>query len=281
MGRYLNIQINKKFIGEKSLKEINRDLFENYGSPVQELFNSKANLQKYADYLNDDAEGKNEFPYLERPVTAQMLIGSAVWFKIGFVQVKLSGGIDGDAVKCALALAYWAAENSEKIDLANSSNYDLETIFIYGQDSLPRFRDFLSTGQFIISESIRRQLAKDAFWGKTEDLADKIKDLLSYEMDGKSFPANGFTLADAQKAVSEMKPEELLPFVEKPNYVIAQGETELLSGDENSVGMIFNNLTGSNLIKDGFQEFIGYLNWAKKELSFSALMPQKLSIVIK
>lgn len=281
MGRYLKLKINEKFGGEKSLNAINRDLFENYGCPVESLITTTANLQEYVDYLNDNPEGKLEFSHLQRPLTIKILEEHFVWFEVGFVQVKLSGGMNPTAVKISLALAFWATKNKKKIDLEESADYQFETVYQYAQDSLPRFNESIKSGEFIITNSKRQDLAKEAFWGNNEDLADKIKDLMSYEMDGKVYPANGFTLAEAIKMVDEMQASELLFFVERPNFVIAQGETELLCGDECSIGVLFNNLTGSNLVSKGYEEFNKYLSWIKKELRFSALMPQKLSILVK
>lgn len=43
----------------------------------------------------------------------------------------------------------------------------------------------------------REFLARDAFYGSNEQLADKIKTILSYEENGQTFPANGFSLASA------------------------------------------------------------------------------------
>lgn len=129
-----------------------------------------------------------------------------------------------------------------------------------------------------ISEEKRREVAKAAFWGNNERLADHIKNVLGYEMNNRIHPANGFDLKQAIEIVEAMQANDLLDFMPEPTLAIVQGETELLNGDDCSIRMIFNNLIGRNF---SGTEYENYLTWARNYLSFAALAPEKLFITLK
>lgn len=129
-----------------------------------------------------------------------------------------------------------------------------------------------------ISSVTRREMAKAAFYGSNEALADRIKLILGYEMNERWNPANGFSLADAIKTVAAMEAAELHSFIADPVFTIVQDETELLNGDEASMKVVLNNLTGRNLAGE---EYENYLNWAKDHLPFPALAPEHLRLGVR
>jgi hypothetical protein len=132
--------------------------------------------------------------------------------------------------------------------------------------------------KFVIGDDKRKEMAREAFYGGNELLADRIKDILGYEMNGHWHPANGFGLDQAIKTVSEMEASELLIFLSNPTYVIVQNTTELLSGDEKSIGVIYNNLTGRNFTGTKYTDYVTSMI---AELQFPQLAPSELMITVR
>lgn len=137
MGRYLNIQLKEKFCTQEILTRINRDLMENYDCPsinecVPTVFNTLDNITDEVEYLNKDAEGLKMHLHLARPLPPETLQAQfATWLNYGYVQIKLSGGLNEREAKAALALVHWAEDNDEKIDYSKSNIDDKETVKIY------------------------------------------------------------------------------------------------------------------------------------------------------
>jgi hypothetical protein len=130
----------------------------------------------------------------------------------------------------------------------------------------------------IISSEKRREMAKQAFWGNDEALADRIKFILGYEMNDQWNPANGFDMAEAIKVVADMDADELFKFIPNPKLALVQDDVELLTGDESSIKMVFNNITGRNFSGD---EYKNYLAWVINQLQFPQLAPAQICITVK
>lgn len=132
--------------------------------------------------------------------------------------------------------------------------------------------------KFQISPEKRADIAREAFYGGNEELADKIKQILGYEMDNQFYPANGFDLAEAIKVVSDMEAAELLASIENSTLALVQHDTELISGDERSIKVIYNNITGRNFLGE---EHTNYLAWVINELKFPQLAPAQIFLTVK
>lgn len=140
--------------------------------------------------------------------------------------------------------------------------------------------------RIVISAEMLVLLAKDAFYGSNEQLADKIKNALSYEEGGRTHPANGFSLSDALAAVKAMDADEVLKCVERTTVRLMHddgdgSETELLHGDETSISMIYWNITGRNFEDEPETEYTNYLARVKNNLPYPALDATKVFIAVK
>ncbi|HLM60955.1 MAG TPA: hypothetical protein VK308_09135, partial [Pyrinomonadaceae bacterium] len=78
----------------------------------------------------------------------------------------------------------------------------------------------------VITPDCLNLLARDAFHGTNEKLAEKIKAALSYEEGGRQHPANGFTLADAIKTVAALDAGDVLDCVERLTVRLTHEESD-------------------------------------------------------
>lgn len=130
MGTYLNIQL--KSLDDTVIKKANDELeklgftTEVHNGVKYGAFVTNEQLAEDARFMNEDEEGLQQQPHIERPITAKWLQGF-FWNKIGSYNMKLSAATR-EELQQAFIVSRWAANNPELIDSEKSDNYSPVTV---------------------------------------------------------------------------------------------------------------------------------------------------------
>lgn len=144
MGTYMRVVLKEHVRFDSFIKEINKVLADRYGAATEQHFNSWEELQREADYLNHDPEGRKELSDWNRPITKEQLHGSFFWPRLGEYSFKLSGSPSIGEAKDAIAVCKWIIRTKGHfIDKKLSGNYSkrivgnyLNSLFLENGESL-------------------------------------------------------------------------------------------------------------------------------------------------
>ncbi|WP_345201516.1 hypothetical protein [Chryseobacterium ginsengisoli] len=128
----MTVVLKKEYQDDEFIKELNRQLTDEFGADDCPKFNPWYALQKDADYMNNDPDGLKEVPDWKRPITATKLSKNFFWLTHGEFSFKLSGCPTLEEAREAIAVCKWLIEtNNYFIEAEKSDNYDKETVAEY------------------------------------------------------------------------------------------------------------------------------------------------------